>query len=75
MSWTARVLLLIFGTSSPQRWEARGRELDRLAEVLGTHRRRWFWIFRELDKTLRARLERIVRATDEEINRRAGRRS
>lgn len=36
-------------------------ELDLLAEMLGTRRFRWFWIFRESDEDLRARLERRMR--------------
>lgn len=35
---------------------AGGRDLDRLAIVLGERRRRWLWIFKERDKTLRRRL-------------------
>lgn len=35
---------------------ATGKMLDHLAELQGLRRKRWFWIFRERDVTLRKRL-------------------
>ncbi len=45
-----------------------GKELDCIAGRLGLKRRRHFWIFKESDKHLRARLEtRVFQITSGEI--------
>lgn len=40
----------------PEVKPARGKALDAIAITMGLKRKRWFWIFRERDKTLRRRI-------------------
>lgn len=42
--------------------QARGRDLDNLARVVGVERRRLWWIFHESDKTLRKRVTDVMRS-------------
>jgi hypothetical protein len=43
----------------PQR-TAKGKQLEALARILGVERKTWFWIFRESDKSLRARAQEVA---------------
>lgn len=39
----------------------KGKNLDRIAADYGLKRVRWFWIFRESDTSLKARLLQLLR--------------